>query len=184
MTVKVILQKTVPSLGMVGDVVNVAPGYFRNFLYPKGFASLASEKNVGQWEHQKKVIAFKKDKQKGEAENLQKQLESQVFSLEHLAGQHDRLFGSITSQEIASKLKEAGFTIDRRQINQDEPIKTAGVHTVKIKLHPEVVAGVKLEVKAKHKEEEDKEPKQAKEKIKKEIKEETKEIETKESAEN
>lgn len=183
MAVKVILQKTVPSLGMVGDVVNVAPGHFRNFLYPKGLAALASQKNVGQWEHQKKVIAFKKNKQKGEAENLQKQLEAQIFSIEHLAGINDRLFGSVTSQEIVLKLKEAGFTIDRRQINQEEPIKTAGVHTVKIKLHPEVVAGVQLEVKAKYKEEDTVEPKQAKEKKKKEIKEDTKEIEVTESKE-
>ncbi|MBX7149340.1 50S ribosomal protein L9 [bacterium] len=154
---QVILQETVKNLGLVGDVVNVAPGYFRNYLAPRSLALLANPKSLKMVEHQKRLIDAKKAKAKEKSQQQKMKLETSVFSIEHAAGAGDKLFGSITSQEITLKINEQGFDIDRKLILLDQPLKTVGDHVVKIKLHPEVVAEVKIAVKAKETPKEDRE---------------------------
>lgn len=146
---QVILQKTHPNLGLVGDTVNVSPGFYRNFLAPRGIALLADQGNVRKWEHQKKVIEIKKAQAKQEALAIEKRLAEQVFELEHLAGEKDKLFGSITSSEIAATLEQGGFVVDRRLILLDAPIKALGEYEVSVKLHPDVVAQIKIRIRGK-----------------------------------
>ncbi len=143
---QIILQKNVTHLGMVGDVVGVKPGFFRNFLRPRKLALLADPGSVRQIEHQKKIIEAKKAKQKEEALTIKQKIEAHVVRLEHATGGGEKLFGSITAQEIAGSLKGAGFEVDRKLVKLDAPIKTIGEHQVEVKLHPEVTALVKIEV--------------------------------------
>lgn len=175
---QIVLQKNVPHLGLVGDVVNVANGYYRNYLAPRDLAFLANPKSIKQVTHQKKIIEGKKAKQKDEALVIQSKMEATVIKLEHLAGQGDKLFGSITSQEIIASLQTSGFIVDRKVLVMEGPIKTLGDHTVGIKLHPEVTATIRLEVYRKaedKKDEEAREPKKEKApKVAKEEKEEEK----------
>lgn len=143
---QVLLQKTVKNLGFVGDVVQVAAGYYRNYLSPNQLAILADQGSVKQVEHQKKLIEQKKALAKAEALDTQKQMESIKLKMERSAGQGDKLFGAITSQEIVVELGQHKFDVDRRHLLLDAPIRTLGDHAVKIKLHPDVVATVTLEV--------------------------------------
>lgn len=141
---QVILQKTVSNLGFVGDIVNVRDGYYRNYLSPRGLAALATKGSVAEIEHQKRVIEAKKIKEKSLAENLKQKIKGHVIELSHAAGDGDKLFGSITTQEIATALKEAGYEVDKKQITIEEAIKTIGEHEVSVKLHPEVSAVLKV----------------------------------------
>lgn len=143
---QIILQKNVSNIGLVGDVVNVKPGYYRNFLAPRKLALLANPKSIKQLEHTKRVIEIKKIKEKGLALTVKEKLEKENIQLAHSAGAGDKLFGSVTSQEIIGVLKGRGFEIDRKYLKLDSPIKTIGVHMVPVKLHPEVVCEIKVEV--------------------------------------
>lgn len=143
---QVILQQSVKSLGFVGDLVNVRPGYYRNFLGPRALALLANPKSIKQLEHQKKIIEAKKVVLKAKAMEQKEVLEKLALSITHAAGAGEKLFGSITNKEIMVTLREAGHDLDRKQILLVNPIRTIGEHLVEIKLHPEVVAGVKLNV--------------------------------------
>ncbi len=143
---QIILQKTVSNIGLVGDVVDVKPGYFRNFLSPRKLAVLASTGSVRQIEHQKKVIEAQKVKERSLAQSIQTRIEASPITLTHSAGDGDKLFGSITSQEIVNALREGGFEVDKRQVQLEAPIKTLGEHDVKVKLHPDVVATVKVTI--------------------------------------
>lgn len=165
---QVILQKTVSNLGLVGDVVDVKPGYFRNFLLPKSLAFVANPGSVKEAAHQKQVVELKKAKEKLVAAELKGQLEKLEVVLVHSAGAGDKLFGSITSSEIALTIKEKGYSIDRKMVLIDGPIKNLGEHILDIKLHPEVIAKVKLTVNRKPGEEIEKAPKEKKAKKKKE----------------
>lgn len=149
---QVILQQSVHGLGMVGDVVSVRDGYFRNFLSPRRLALEANTSRVKQWEHHKKVVEAKKEKARGGALELKSRLEAQPLKVEHAAGANDKLFGSLTVQEIVRVLKEGGFQVDRRLVLLEAPIKTTGRHEVGVKLHPDVVAKVIIEVVPKAKE--------------------------------
>lgn len=146
---QVILQKTVSSLGLVGDVVDVAPGYYRNYLAPRKMAFLANPKSIKEVQHQKKVIEAKKIKEKGLAESLKAKVEEASLTLTHAAGAGEKLFGSITAQEIVLALKEKGFVVDRKMLQLPNPIKTVGQHVVGLRLHPDVIANVKIEVQKK-----------------------------------
>lgn len=148
---QIILQKTVSNLGLVGDVVDVAPGYYRNYLAPRNLAFIANPKSIKQLEHQKKIVEAKKAKEKTEAVIIQKKLEETPLKLIHAAGQDDKLFGSITSQEIAIALRNAGFAVDRKYIQVESPIKKLGEYNIEIKIHPEVVANLKVQIEAKKK---------------------------------
>ena len=143
---QVILQKSVSHLGLVGDVVNVAAGYYRNFLGPRSLALLANPKSIHQVEHQKKVIEAKKAKEKTAAEAIKEKIEASPVTIAHASGAGDKLFGSVTSQEVVTALKAAGFEVDKKLLKLEAPIKNLGEHTVEVKLHPDVVATVKVQI--------------------------------------
>jgi len=142
--VKVILKEDVSNLGKIGDMVAVADGYGRNYLLPRGLAIEASTRNVKILEHQKKVIRARIQKQKSGAEVLAKQLSAVSCTVAKKAGEEDKLFGSVTTKDIEEALKTEGFSIDRKQVLLEEPIKRLGVYPVTIKIHPEVTAEVKV----------------------------------------
>ena len=145
---KVILKENIETLGHIGDIVKVAPGYARNYLLPKGFAVEATEKNAKALEHVKRQMAYKKDKVTESAKLLVAKLEELSIELFHKVGADEKLFGSVTNMEIANFIKEKGFDIDRKKIVLAEPIKQLGEYSVPVKLHPEVTATLKVVVKA------------------------------------
>lgn len=143
---RLILKDDVKSLGKIGAIVNVADGYARNFLLPKGLAVDASTKNMKALEHEKKAIEARAKKQRQEAAGLKERLSSITLSIEAKAGEEERLFGSITTMDIADALKKEGIEIDRKKITLSEPIKRLGDYTVNIKLHPEDSAVLNIKV--------------------------------------
>lgn len=145
---KVILKENVETLGQIGDVVKVAPGYARNYLLPKNFAIEATEKNAKALEHTKRQMAYKKNKTLEAAKNLVAKLEALTVQLAHQSGDEGKLFGSVTNMEIAAFLKINGFEIDRKKIVLAEPIKQLGDYSVPVKIHPEVSATLKVSVTA------------------------------------
>lgn len=162
---KIILQQTVPQLGLVGDVVDVAKGFYRNYLAPRNLALIADPKSLRQLEHTKKIIESKKQKEKTGALNLKAKIENAAMTFTHASGAGDKLFGSITSQEIARALMAQGFPVDRKMIQMAAPLKNLGTHSVEVKLHPDVTALVKIEVLKKEEEKkEEPEPKEKREK--------------------
>lgn len=145
---KVILQENIDTLGQIGDIVKVAPGYARNYLLPKGLAIEATEKNAKALEHAKRQLAYKKNKALEAAKLVAAKLESVTVALTHQAGEEGKLFGSVTTMEIAAFLKEQGLEIDRKKMVLAEPIKQLGDYTVPVKIHPEVTANLKVQVAA------------------------------------
>lgn len=145
---KVILKENVETLGHIGDIVKVAPGYARNYLLPKGFAVPATENNAKALEHVKRQMAYKKAKATESAKSIAAKLEALSIELVHQAGVEGKLFGSVTNMEIAAFLKANGLEIDRKIIVLAEPIKQVGEFSAKVKLHPEVTATLKVVVKA------------------------------------
>ncbi|MCG8591657.1 MAG: 50S ribosomal protein L9 [Proteobacteria bacterium] len=146
--VRLILREEVPGLGDAGDVVNAKPGYARNFLLPKGKATLATEARVKQLEHEKRVIAEKLAKDLKDLRAARDRFEGQHLEVTAQAGEEGKLFGSVTAPQIAELLAEKGLEVDRRKIVLSEPIKTVGEHQVTVRLHREVQATVKLTVTA------------------------------------
>jgi large subunit ribosomal protein L9 len=143
---KLILREDVPSLGKSGELVEVRNGYGRNFLLPRKMAVLANEKNVRQLEHEKKVIAAKQAKLKAGATEIAKKLEGAQIKIARKVGEQNKLFGSVTTLDIADALAAQGIKIDRRAIHLAEPIKTTGSFDVEVRLHAEVPGKVKVEV--------------------------------------
>ena len=141
---KVILKADVDRLGKVGDVVTVAPGYARNFLVPREMAAAATEKNLALIEVEKKRYAKTQAKRRVEAQELAGKLEALSVTITQQAGENDKLFGTVTTMDVAAALAKEGFTIDKRQITIEEPIKTLGIYTVPVKLHAEVNANLKV----------------------------------------
>jgi len=144
---EVILKEDINKLGHRGDVVKVAEGYGRNYLIPKKLAIEATVANRAVIEQMKAAAVRKSAKEKGSAEDLGKQLDGQVVEFTRKSGEHDQLFGSVTSSDIAHALEAKGFTIDRRKIDLDVPLKTVGEFNVPVKLHREVTVTVKAVVK-------------------------------------
>jgi len=144
---EVILKEDVPKLGHRGDLVKVAEGYGRNFLLPKKLAIEATAGNKKVIEQMKAAAVRKAQKDKTDAEALASQLNAVTLTLVRRSGEHDQLFGSVTSSDIAAELEKKGFTIDRRKIELDQPIKTTGEFTAPIRLFRDVTATVKVEVK-------------------------------------
>ncbi len=142
---KVILKENLENLGHIGDIVKVAPGYARNFLLPRGFAIEATLKNAKSLEHAKRQLEYKKNKVFELAKGLAARIESLTLTISHKAGEEGKLFGAVTTMELAEKLKEQGIEIDRKKIVA-EPIKHIGESTATIKLHPEVTATLKVVV--------------------------------------
>ncbi|HET6514126.1 MAG TPA: 50S ribosomal protein L9 [Thermodesulfovibrionales bacterium] len=143
---KVILKEDVKSLGTVGSVVNVADGYARNYLIPKHLAAEANTKNIKALEHEKKKIEEQAKKIKNAALSLSERLSSLTLTLGAKAGEEEKLFGSITTMDIAEALKKEGFDVDRKKIVLDEPIKRLGTFSVGVKLHHDVTSQVTIQV--------------------------------------
>jgi large subunit ribosomal protein L9 len=143
---EVILRDDIEKLGNRGDLVRVADGYARNFLLPRRLAVPATEANKKIVEQERQASLRREAKEKGAAEELSAMLAKVTLTTEQKAGEQDVLFGSVTNADIAALLDKAGFTIDRRKIHLDAPIKTLGEHKVPVKLHREVTAMVKLVV--------------------------------------
>lgn len=141
---QVILRANVEKLGREGELVTVADGYARNYLIPKKLAVLATEKNRQLLEREKKIEIDRATKAKKEAEILANELANVSCTISVQAGENDRLFGSVTANDIANALAELGHEIDRRKIILEEPIKELGLFTVPIKLHTEVTTNVKV----------------------------------------
>jgi large subunit ribosomal protein L9 len=143
---KLILREHVHNLGEGGELVEVKPGYGRNFLLPRGLAVMANPRNVREMEHQKGVAAAKAAKMKASATALAKRLADSPVSFRRKVGDQEKLFGSVTALDIAEALQQKGLTIDRRSIDLSEPIKSVGEFKVPVKLHKEVAGEVKVTV--------------------------------------
>ena len=146
--VKVILREAVPSLGAAGDLVGVKVGYARNYLLPQGKALLATESKVRQLEHHKRVVAERAARDLKDLEALRDQLQSIALEVTARVGEEGKLFGSITTANIAGLLSEKGFSIDRRKIDLAEPLREAGDHVVPIRLASGLTAEVPLKISA------------------------------------
>ncbi len=146
--VKLILRESVPSLGEAGDLVTVRPGFARNFLLAQGKAILATAGNVRELEHKQRVVAAKVAKERKEHEALRDRIQGVALSVRARAGEEGKLFGSVTSAQIAELLAAAGVAVDRRKIQLDDPIKELGEHAVEIRLGRDLVARVKVVVAA------------------------------------
>jgi large subunit ribosomal protein L9 len=145
---KLILREDVENLGKGGELVEVKPGYGRNYLLPRGLAVAANPRNIREIEHQKQVAAAKAAKMRASAEALAKRLADTPVSLKRKVGEQDKLYGSVTAMDIAEALGQRGLSIDRRSIDLAEPIKTVGEFEVPVKLHHEVAGKVKVKVEA------------------------------------
>jgi large subunit ribosomal protein L9 len=144
---EVILKEDVNKLGHRGDVVKVADGYGRNYLLPGKLAIEANAANKAVIEQMKSSAVRKSAKEKTEAESLATLLNAVELVFERKVGEHDHLFGSVTSGDIAHELEAKGFTIDRRKISLEDPLKQIGEYHVPVKLHREVTSHVKVTVK-------------------------------------
>jgi large subunit ribosomal protein L9 len=143
---QIILTENVEGLGKIGDLVRVKPGYARNFLVPRALAVEANPRNINELNHQKRQMERKMQKLTQAAEVLKARLEGIACVFAHRASEEGKLFGSVTTMEIESKLGEAGIEIDRKKIQLDEPIKALGDYEVPIKLQAGVTATLKVSV--------------------------------------
>jgi large subunit ribosomal protein L9 len=145
---KLILREDVDNLGKGGELVDVKPGYGRNFLLPRGLAVHANPKNVRELDHQKKIAEAKAAKLKASAEAVAKRLSDTPVVLKRKVGEQDKLYGSVTALDIVEALAARGLQLDRRTVDLAEPIKTIGDHEVPVKLHRDVVGKAKVKVEA------------------------------------
>jgi large subunit ribosomal protein L9 len=143
---KIILLQDVEKLGRQGDTVSVKAGYARNYLIPRKVAWAATATNLRRLGHEKKVWDVKDIKEKAKAVTLKGRVETLSVTITARAGEGDLLYGSVTAQQIADALEQKGVLIDRRKIHLEEPIKRIGMHDVKLHLHKDVDAVVKVEV--------------------------------------
>jgi len=139
---EVILREDVPTLGGVGDLVKVKPGFARNFLLPRGLAVVADRRNIRVLEHQKRLAADKRERDRRQAASHAQKLSSLRLTITARAGEEGKLFGSVTNIDIEKALADNGFAVDRRRIRLEEPIKLVGEYVVPIHL----AAGVDAEV--------------------------------------
>lgn len=143
---EVILREDVKSLGKAGELVKVKPGYARNFLLPKGLAYEATDGNRKRIQAESKARQTKMAEERAVAEGVASKLNAVSLTLSRKAGEGDRLFGSITAQDIADALATQGHAIDKRKIELEHPIKTVGLHTVPVRLYHDVQAELRLTV--------------------------------------
>lgn len=143
---EVILKEDVPKLGTRGDVVKVADGFGRNYLLPKRLAIEATKANKTVIEQMKAAAVRRSAREKADAESLAKQFEGVVITFTRRSGEHDQLFGSVTTADIAAALEKKGFNVERRRVWLDAPLKTLGEFTVPIHLHKDVNAPIKVVV--------------------------------------
>ena len=141
---KIILLKDVENVGEAGEVVQVADGFARNFLIPRSEALMASDANMAQFESRRRQHEAAAVRERRAAETQAKKLEETSLTQAVRVGEEDRLFGSVTTQNIADLLAESGLEVDRRAIVLEEPIRALGVYNIDVQLHSEVTATVKL----------------------------------------
>ena len=143
---KVILTQAIPNLGAAGALVTVKPGYGRNYLLPRQLAVAATEKNIRQLEHQKAGILARASKEKQNMSAMAEKLSTIEVRLTRKVGEQNRLFGSVTSKDVHEQLVSQGYAVERKQVHLREPLKEIGTHEVEVRLHPEVVAKVKVTI--------------------------------------
>ena len=143
---KVILKETIDGVGHLGDLLDVKDGYARNFLFPRKKAVLADSRSIKTFEHIKRVAGERAKKEKLEIETQAKNISAVSLTVQAQVGKDDKMFGSVTVKDIAERLLEQGFTVDRRKIQMDHPIKELGTFTVPIKLPREVTATIVIHV--------------------------------------
>ena len=131
---KVLLQKDVKNLGKVGDLVNVSTGYARNYLFPRQMALTATETKVKEFAHIKKIAEAKKKKAVGERQELVKKIQGLSVVIKATAGENEKLFGAVTNNDLSNELEKMGYSIDRRDIHIEEPIRMLGQHKATVKL--------------------------------------------------
>lgn len=141
---EIILKRTVENLGDAGEIVDVKPGYARNYLIPQGLALRATASNRRRLEEERRHSLRAEERAKEKADELAQRIEGRSLTFTVLAGEEGKLFGSVTSADIAEELEGEGVTVDRRKIVLEEPIKELGVYRVPVDLHPEVRPEVKV----------------------------------------
>ncbi len=141
---QVILTTDVPFLGIAGELVAVKNGYGANFLIPEGMAVLATPRNKSRMQHERRRIEALIARERAVSQEMANRLSGMSVTLTRLVGEDDKIFGSVTTKDIAEALADEGVKIDRRQVQMDTPLKSLGVYEVPIKLHREVVANVKV----------------------------------------
>jgi len=143
---KVILKEDISSLGRMGDLIDVANGYARNYLIPQNKALPATHKNLKVLEQQRQVLLQKREREKHRAQNLAAKLATLTCEIPKQVGEEGKIFGSVTTMDIAHCLEQKGIQIDRKKIVLDQPIKHAGEYEVPVKLHPEVQTFLKIRI--------------------------------------
>ena len=143
---EVILREHIDNLGRRGDVVKVAAGYARNYLLPRKLALAVTDSNKRQIDREKKVAEVRESEERTQAEALAQRLEAADIEIARRVGEHDTLYGSVTSADIAQALQAKGFDIDKRRIQLHDPLKALGETTVPVKIHRDVTAQVKVKV--------------------------------------
>jgi large subunit ribosomal protein L9 len=147
MAVKVILQQDVPNLGQAGDIKQVTPGYFRNFLLPRGLAVEASAGNVRALQSNSTVRARQASRAKDQTNSLAQRIQDLTITIPVKLGEQGRIYGSVTNKDIAEALSEqAAVTVDRHKIELDEPLKSIGTHAISVKLEHGVDASLRVDV--------------------------------------
>lgn len=143
---EVILLERIETLGQMGDVVKVKPGYARNFLLPQKKALRATKDNLTYFEGQRAQLEAQNLKRRQDAEAVAKKLEGLQVVILRQAGETGQLYGSVSTRDIADAVSAAGFTVDRRQIMLDQPIKSLGIFKTRVALHPEVIVGISANI--------------------------------------
>ncbi|AQX18548.1 MULTISPECIES: 50S ribosomal protein L9 [unclassified Bartonella] len=142
----IILLERITHLGQIGDIVSVKNGYARNFLLPQGKALRANEANKKHFETQRAQLEARNLERKNEAQKISEKLDGQSFTIIRSAGETGQLYGSVSTRNIADIITENGFSIERNQIELNHPIKTIGLHTISLSLHPEIQVSVTINI--------------------------------------
>ena len=143
---KVVLKDDVKNLGKMGQIADVADGFARNYLLPRGLAIEANTKNVKSMEHEKRIIQEKAKKIRNSALDLSQKISAMTLVIKAKAGEEGKLFGAVTTMDIAEQMKNEGVEIDKKRISLDEPIKRIGTYSVSVKVHPEVSTQLNVQV--------------------------------------
>jgi large subunit ribosomal protein L9 len=143
---KIILKEDIKKIGKMGQIVDVADGFARNYLVPKGLAIEANTKNIRSVEHEKKIVHEKARKLKDSAQDLSSKISAMTITIKAKAGEEGKLFGSVTTMDIAEALHNEGIEIDKKRISLEEPIKRLGSYPINIKLHPDVSVQLNIQV--------------------------------------
>lgn len=141
---RVILRQNIDDVGLEGDILDVSKGYARNYLIPKGFALEATTQNIKLTESQRKKIEARRLKVKEDAEKVRKSLAEVTVTIPQKVGEEEKLYGSVTTMDIAAQLEKQGVEIDRKKLLLDKPIKTLGEFDIPVKLHPQVTGNIKV----------------------------------------